>query len=132
MAQAAEIFFWTCIKSTVDLSTNVVVSALVEAIFPEFDETKNVWLGGFEAFLEIGFFLLLSSKIAESLSEGLSGYGFAAVPYGTLLGIFLLENAYRKLLRLQGRISDGLYDRRCSKEQEKVAIDHEDSEEEDE
>jgi hypothetical protein len=103
----------------------------LKCIFPEYDESKGPWVSGMEAFFEITMFLLISSRISDALSQGTIGYGFAAVPYGTLLGIFLLDNAYQKLLFLQSSLISNFYERRSSNGRYSIGDDSTDTDEED-
>jgi len=86
--------------SLVDVTFNISLSCVLEAVFPAYSDEKNVWLGGLEGFLEVSLHVLFSSFFLRA-SSSLLNTGGKLVPYGALVGIFLLSNALRKLYALQ-------------------------------
>ena len=45
----------------IDVGVNIVLSGLLEAVFPKYDPGKNVWLGGLEAVAEIALHVVFSN-----------------------------------------------------------------------
>ena len=89
--------------STIDVVFNIALSSVLEAVFPAYDPEKNVWLGGLEGFLAISLLVLFGSLFLLT-SAALFSTGGRLVPYGALVGIFLLSNALRKVYALQTRL----------------------------
>lgn len=87
----------------IDVGVNIVLSGFLEAVFPKYDPAKNVWLGGLEAVAEIALHVVFSNMFLLVGGELFSTAG-TLVPFGALVGIFLLGNALKKLYALQSHI----------------------------
>jgi hypothetical protein len=85
----------------IDVGVNIVLSGLLEAVFPKYDPGKNVWLGGLEAVAEIALHVVFSNVFLLVGGELFSTEG-TLVPFGALVGIFLLGNALEKLCERLG------------------------------
>jgi len=104
----------TAVLSILDVGANIVLSGILEAIFPPYTPDKNVWLGGLEAALEISLHVLFSNFLLFA-SRGIFSTGSNLVPFGALVGIFLLGNGLQKLYALQSHILGAVYSRMASK-----------------
>lgn len=102
------------LMSVIDVGMNIILSGVLEAIFPPYDPKKNVWLGGLEASFEIALHVLFSNFLLFA-SKGLFGTGNNLVPFGALVGIFLLGNALQKLYALQSHVLGAIYSRMATK-----------------
>lgn len=105
---------FSAVMSVLDVGMNIVLSGVLEAIFPPYNPKKNVWLGGLEAAFEISLHVLFSNFLLFA-SKGLFSTGANLVPFGALVGIFLLGNALQKLYALQSHVLGAVYTRMASK-----------------
>lgn len=104
----------SALMSVLDVGMNIVLSGVLEAIFPPYDPAKNVWLGGLEAAFEVSLHVLFSNFLLFA-SKGLFGTGNNLVPFGALVGIFLLAGALQKLYALQSHVLGAIYSRMATK-----------------
>ena len=91
------------ILAVLDVGLNIVLSGFLEAVFPVYDPKKNVWLGGLEAIAEIALHVVFANMFLLVGRDLFSTSG-TLVPFGALVGIFLLGNALQKLYALQSHI----------------------------
>lgn len=94
---------YSAMLAVIDAGVNILLSGFLEAVFPKFDPKKNVWLGGLEAFAEIALHVVFSNIFLVAGRNLFSTAG-TLVPFGALVGIFLLGNALQKLYALQSHV----------------------------
>lgn len=100
----------TGLLTLLDVGVNIGLSALLEAVFPAYSDEKNVWLGGLEAAGEMSLHVLLSSLVLYWGRSVFSTRG-TLVPYGALVGVFLMAQAIRKMYALQAHVLQNAYTR---------------------
>lgn len=94
---------YSAMLAVIDVGVNILLSGFLEAVFPKFDPKKNVWLGGLEAIAEIALHVVFSNIFLVAGRDLFSTAG-TLVPFGALVGIFLLGNALQKLYALQSHV----------------------------
>lgn len=100
----------TGLLTLLDVGVNIGLSAVLEAVFPAYSPSKNVWLGGLEAAGEMSLHVLLSSLVLYWGRSVFSTRG-TLVPYGALVGVFLLAQGIRKMYALQAHVLNNAYTR---------------------
>lgn len=100
----------TGLLTLLDVGVNIGLSAVLEAVFPAYSPSKNVWLGGLEAAGEMSLHVLLSSLVLYWGRSVFSTRG-TLVPYGALVGVFLMAQALRKMYALQAHVLNNAYTR---------------------
>lgn len=98
------------LSAAIDLSVNVVVSGLLEGLFPGVDTKESVWWGAVLAFAEIGIHVAVSSTLVLYSYETFSIDG-KMVPYGALTGVFLMTQAVQRMQRLVQYLRAGMQSR---------------------
>lgn len=93
-------FFATGLLTIVDVSLNIVVSTLLETIFPAYDANRDIWWGALQATGEIILHVMVTNVLLY-WSNGFLGTAGSLVPFGALVGIYLLTSARAKLEALQ-------------------------------
>lgn len=102
------------VLAVLDVGLNIALSGFLEAIFPAYDPKKNVWVGGLEAVAEIALHVVFANMFLLVGRDLFSTAG-TLVPFGALVGIFLLGNALQKLYALQSHILGRVLQRMAKK-----------------
>jgi len=113
MASSASVVFFSALKGSSELLLNVVLSGVLEAVFPPFDAAASPWVNLLEGTLEIALYLLVAGTASNALGEMIGEYGLARLPYGSLLMFWLCENAVLKLGSFVGYIKTKMNQRRA-------------------
>jgi hypothetical protein len=101
------------LKGATALSVNVVLSGVLEALFPPYDSKASPWMNLVEGTVEIALFVLLAGTVDTWLDSLFAGYEYASLPYGALAMFWLLKNALWKINSFVGYISYRLNVRRA-------------------
>jgi len=91
----------------VSITSNLVISAVLERLFPVFNPAKNVWVGFVEAVAEFSAFILFSGLITRSFNSGLVSFLPQGIPVSSLLFIYFLYGAREKCEALIESFANG-------------------------
>lgn len=107
MGSALSTAFATGLVVTVDVSTNVMVSAVLEHYFPSYDPLRSVWIQAIEAWAELTLYVIFAGVISRALNGPLYTIGVPELPYAALFGPWNLDSAVLKMRALRTRLLDG-------------------------
>ena len=107
MGSALSTAFATGLVVTVDVSTNVAVSAVLEHYFPSYDPSRSVWIQAIEAWAELTLYIIFAGVISRALNGPLYSVGVPELPYAALFGPWNLDSAVLKMRALRTKLLDG-------------------------